>query len=105
MPRAKLVKCKGCGQRFKKSELSKAGYCKNCRLDHMIKVLKQLKEKRGYYYQKWRKAWLKARRKHRKAIRQLKEKRGPVYEKWLKAMLNPIRYYPGLEKMRERYGS
>ena len=104
MPRAKLVKCKGCGRRFKKSELSKAGYCKDCRLDHMIKVITQLKEKRGYYYRKWRKAWLKARRKHKKAIKQLKEKRGPIYEKWLRGMLTPIRPYVGMEKMREMYG-
>ena len=105
MSRAKLVKCKGCGQRFKKSELSKAGYCKNCAMDHMIKVIKQLKEKRGYYYQKWRKNWLKARRKMMKVARQLKQKQGPYYEKWRARMLNPIRRYLSLEKMRERYGS
>ena len=70
----------------------------------MIKVITQLKEKRGYYYRKWRKAWLKARRKHKKAIKQLKEKRGPIYEKWLRGMLTPIRPYVGMEKMRETYG-
>ena len=57
MPRAKFVKCKGCGKRFKKSELSRAGYCKYCRLNHMLKVIKQLHEKRGYYYRKWKKNW------------------------------------------------
>jgi len=57
MPRAKFVKCKGCGRRFKKSELSRAGYCKDCRLNHMLKVIRQLHEKRGYYYRKWKKNW------------------------------------------------
>ena len=75
MPRAKFVKCKGCGKRFKKSELSRAGYCKDCRLNHMLKVIRQLHEKRGYYYRKWKKNWEKG---IRKALeKKLRKKRVP----------------------------
>ena len=100
MPRAKLVKCKGCGRRFKKSELSRAGYCKDCRLDHMSKVIKQLYFKKGYYYHKWRKNWLKSKPKLDVVIRQLREKRGPYYDRWRRAMIISMQEFIARESSR-----
>jgi len=86
MPKAKYTKCKGCGKKFKKSELSRAGYCKDCAMKHLIKVITHLHNKKGYYYRKWKKAYEKSYEKRRKAVEQLINKQGPIYEKWRRGL-------------------
>ena len=86
MKRGGKVRCKGCGRRFKKSELNRSGYCKKCGIKHWLKVVKQLHNKKGYYYRKWKKAYEKSYEKRRKAVEQLINKQGPIYEKWRRGL-------------------
>jgi len=86
MKRGGKVRCKGCGRRFKKSELNKKGYCKECAEKRLLKAIEQLYFKKGYYYRKWKKAYEKSYEKRRKAIEQLISKRGPIYEKWRRGL-------------------
>jgi len=46
--------CKIC--RRKKNNLSYKGYCPECAIKKVKAVGAQMKEKRGYYYRRWRKA-------------------------------------------------
>jgi len=46
--------CKDCGRYFKKEELSSSGLCTECYLKHIFENVKNLREKKGPYYERWR---------------------------------------------------
>ena len=52
MAMAKEGKCRRCHQW---TMVNSKGYCPRCASDRVVEAVKQLREKKGYFYQKWRK--------------------------------------------------
>lgn len=52
----KKVKCKGCGKVFEKRLLSRKGYCRICAFKRWQENARQMIEKKGPYYERWKEA-------------------------------------------------
>lgn len=50
----KKAKCKGCPKTFEKRLLSKRGVCFECSLINQVEARKQMINKEGPYYEKWK---------------------------------------------------
>jgi rRNA maturation endonuclease Nob1 len=50
----KKTKCKGCGKTFEKRLLSRKGYCRICAYNRWQESVKQMREKKGPMYEKWK---------------------------------------------------
>lgn len=48
----KIYRCKNCGKILDRK--TKSGLCLDCALKKQIEIIKQLKEKKGEYYEKWK---------------------------------------------------
>ena len=58
MRRGVKKKCRGCGRIFLKKDLNRKGYCSECAMKRMLNVWKSLHDKKGYWYEKWKKGML-----------------------------------------------
>jgi len=47
------VRCPDCSRFFFRIKLSKAGLCPECSARRVTEAATQMREKRGYYYEKW----------------------------------------------------
>lgn len=61
--RGLLKPCKRCGKLYPRDKLSMQGYCYRCGMELQEEALRQLKERRGPIYEKWRRAFERARDK------------------------------------------
>lgn len=50
--RKKVYYCKMCGKRLE--HRTKSGLCRECAMKKDLEVIKQLHEKKGFYYEKWK---------------------------------------------------
>lgn len=48
-----MKKCKLC---YKEAKLNRKGHCPDCAFKRAALAVKQMREKKGYFYEKWKKA-------------------------------------------------
>jgi len=83
-PPSKYGVCKRCGKRKLKSKLSKRGICYECGFKTILNNVRQMKEKKGPYYDHWRFKMLafakrlEREEKEKKGVDRGKAKRGKV---------------------------
>jgi len=60
------INCKECERLFEKRLLSKKGYCRVCAWGRRNQSVRELREKKGEFYEKWKTNWEKGIKKYLK---------------------------------------